>query len=252
MTESTTPATADFPLLPLVDGPWSFAEAPSDHAFIGFGILKLPAVPNLQARVDVDKTTRKVGAISVKIDDCLLQLRVLAAPRAYNVWPELRRALSKEASRYGGTSQAAEGHFGTELIVTVPVPVPGGFPIGVTTRYVGAAGERWLIRASVVGRSSLSDATVAKVDAFLSQCAVDRGEVPFGVGAVIPLGFPEGEADVEGALARKAAAKVSATPKVPVAKKGSTTPKTPVAKKSAAAPAASAPKPRAKKAGETA
>lgn len=186
-------APAPFPSLGRADGPWEYADAPSDAAFIAFGPLRVPAVATLQVRVEIDPKVQKAGAVSVRVDGCMLQLQLFAAPRGKGAWEDLRRQIARKAQALGGRTTAAEGSFGPELIVSLPARRADGLAADVSSRYVGVEGDRWTIRAVVQGGTALDKDVVAKVDDFLSRCAVDRGPINYGPGTVIPLELPDGE-----------------------------------------------------------
>lgn len=190
------PALPPFPLLPHGTGPWTLADAPSDEAFIAFGPLRVPAIPTLHARLEIDPMVKRAGAVSVQIDDCRVQIQAVAGPRGGGQWHDTRRAVTNRVRSGGGTTQAVEGLFGTELVLSVPVRVNSGMVVNVVKRMVGIEGDRWMIRATVSGRSALTDETVSKTNAFLSHCAVDRGSEAISAGTVLPLAFPEGHAAV--------------------------------------------------------
>ena len=100
-----------------------------------------------------------------------------------------------------GTAQAIEGEFGPELIVNRPLPVRGKLVGNLTSRCVALEGDRWLLRAVVGGRDPLANDCVARVNDFLSRCAIDRGDEPYTPGTILPLAFPEGGTPVEDAEA---------------------------------------------------
>lgn len=199
---SDIPPGGELAELTMGDGPWSLADAPVDQAFISFGPLRLPALPTMKARIEADRATQRLGAVTVLVHDCMAQIQVMAAPRGSGVWSGIRRALASRATAAGGSSQAVEGHFGTELITTLPRRTKDGLPGAEAIRFVGIDGDRWMLRCMVEGPSALSDATVEKVNALLSRCAVARGDEAMRAGEVIELAFPGGEIDPD-ALAER-------------------------------------------------
>jgi hypothetical protein len=62
---------------------------------------------------------------------------------------------------------------------------------------VGIDGDKWMLRAVVTGPSVTSDATIARVDAFLSHIAVDRGPGAHAEGEVLELAAPPGQIDFD-------------------------------------------------------
>ncbi len=204
---SPVPPQPPFPDLGRADGPWTFEDAPETQAFVSFGSLKVPAFPTLFARVEIDPKTKQAGAVSILVDDCSVQLQVLAGPRGGGLWGDVRRAITERVRRVGGRTQVVEGTFGPELIVNLPAPLAGGLVGIYTRRFFGVDGERWMIRASVGGPSALTDATVAKVDALVSRCAVERGDDVIVSGRVMALAFPTGQGAAVAEGAEKGAAR---------------------------------------------
>jgi hypothetical protein len=188
--EATT--GGELPELERGSGPWSFSEAPPDESFIDFGPLKVPAFPSLNARIEEDPASKRIGAVSVRVDDCQLQLQVLAAPRGEGAWHGVRRAITRKVTALGGSAQALEGEFGTELIVTLSIRTHDNLPGAETARYVGIDGDRWTLRAVVNGPSALRDSTVERVNSFLTRCAVERGDEALASGRVMELAMPAG------------------------------------------------------------
>jgi hypothetical protein len=185
------------PDLGRADGPWSFADAPPDQAFVSFGPLKVPAFPTLHATLELDAATKRPGAVSIGMEDGSIQLQVFAAPRGGGIWGDLRRSMARRVILGKGKAHAIEGEFGPELVVNRPLPVQGRLIGNITSRCVGIEGDRWLLRAVIGGIDPLTDACVHKVDSFLSRCAVDRGDEPYTPGTIMPLAFPTGGTPVE-------------------------------------------------------
>ncbi len=176
----------------LADGPWDYASAPSDAAFLDFGPLKVVRREGLKARLEGDPILGKIGAVSVKVNEAEVQLQVITAPAGQAYWSVVRKALLAKLRESAGSQQAIEGRFGPELIATVVGRRRDGLLGDSVMRLVGIDGDRWLLRAVVTGPGATSDATVARVDALLSQCAVDRGSEALAAGTVLPLKPPAG------------------------------------------------------------
>lgn len=195
--EEATPVADDgLGALIAADGPWSLADAPADAAFYDFGPLRLPAIPGLKARVEIDPRVGKIGAVTVQVLDCGVQIHVLAARAGKPLWPQVRRELLAKLKRSPGHQQVIEGRFGAELIANRTVLDPSTrLTVDVPTRFVGIDGDKWMIRAVVRGPSVLTDATIARVDALLSRIAVDRGIAAHAEGEVLELATPPGEVD---------------------------------------------------------
>jgi hypothetical protein len=174
-------------------GPWSLDDAPADAAFFDFGPLRLPAIPTMRARMELDPATQRIGAISVHVAGCALQLQVIAAPAGVAFWSDVRRALLTELRKRPGTMQAHEGAFGPEIIATLTGRTRDGLLGDTTMRYLGVDGDGWVLRAVAAGPGVTTDASVARMDAFVSQCAVAMPDDPPPAGTVMELSAPQGE-----------------------------------------------------------
>jgi hypothetical protein len=180
------------------DGPWSLADAPPDSEFIDFGPLRLPAIAGIKARVEIDTRVRKVGAVSVLVNDCAVQLQVLAARAGKPLWPTVRRSLIARLEKGAGHQQVMEGRFGAELLAVITVrDRSSSLTQDVPMRFVGIDGDRWMLRAVVTGPSVTSDETIQRVDAFLSRIAVERGSEAHAEGEVLELSAPPGQVDFD-------------------------------------------------------
>jgi hypothetical protein len=197
--------------LTAADGPWSFADAPSGAEFIDFGPLKLPAIAGIKARVEMDTKSGRVGAVSVLVNDCAVQLQVLAARSGKPLWPQVRRTLISRLEKGAGHQNVLEGSFGAELLAIITVrDRNSNLTHDVPMRFVGIDGDKWMVRAVVTGPSVTSDATIARVDALLSRLAVDRGSAAHAEGEVLELAPPPGQIDFDAMPARPAAGEAEA------------------------------------------
>src|SRR3954462_12189392 len=127
-------------------GPWDAADAPDDGiARIDLGSLRLPAVPGMELRVDVNAQQKVVGA-TLRMGESLLQVSAFAAPRAAGIWDDVRADLARSASGQGGRLQEVEGPFGPELtgsvLATVPAQPgqPAPKPVRRAARFLGVDG----------------------------------------------------------------------------------------------------------------
>ena len=84
-----------------------------------------------------------------------------------------------------------EGRWGTELVCQMPVRRPDGTTATQPSRIIGINGDRWMLRASFLGRPALDpDATTEWEDA-LAQIVVRRGEQAMPVGEPLPVTLPD-------------------------------------------------------------
>lgn len=189
MTDST-PRDDGLGDIQMADGPWDVSEATT--AVIDFGPLKLPAHDRLRARVELDPASHRIGAVSVLVADCDVQFKVIAAPSTGGYWADVRRGIVSNVRQQGGHHTVIEGAFGPEVIATLRGRLSDGSIGEGTVRFVGVEGPRWVLRATVTGPSSSRDEVVARVNALISQCVVDRGTGAAAAGTVLELSPPPG------------------------------------------------------------
>lgn len=191
-------------------GPWDEADAPEDgRPRVDLGALRLPAIPGLELRVDVDKQQQVVGA-SLRAGDSLLQLSVFAAPRAGGLWDDVRAELTRGASGQGGRLTEVDGPFGRELvgsILVAPPPQPGETgppkPVRRPARFLGVDGPRWFLRGMISGSAASTPEAAAPLEAAFRSVVVVRGTEPMPVRERLPLTLPPQAAQQ---VARKQAA----------------------------------------------
>lgn len=185
--------------LTMASGPWDVADAPADAEFLDFGVLKLPALPGIKVRLEIDPQVREIGALTVRVADGALQLQVIAKQRGASIWTDTRQALVANLRARPGHQQVLEGRFGAEVIGVLTGRTTEGVLVDSTMRFQGIEGDDWMIRAVSSGASVTHDDMVARVDAFISRCAVDRNAVAGGAeapaGSVLPLSDPPGGMD---------------------------------------------------------
>ncbi|MCW2583863.1 MAG: hypothetical protein JWQ53_2653, partial [Klenkia sp.] len=178
-------------------GPWDAADAPEDGVTrVDLGSLKLPAVPGMELRVDVNASQKVIGA-SLRAGDSLLQVSAFAAPRAGGIWDGVRADLATSASGQGGSLTEQDGPFGPELVGhvrTTPPQQPGqttpAQPVRRATRFIGVDGPRWFLRGMISGAAAESpEAGAALEDAFRGIVVV-RGAEPMPVREQLPMTLP--------------------------------------------------------------
>jgi hypothetical protein len=175
-------------------GPWDEGDAPDDGVQrIDLGSLRLPAVPGLELRVDVNPQQKVIGA-TLRSGESTLSVSAFAAPRAVGIWAAVRAELATSASGQGASLKETEGRFGTELAGTVTVPPPPGQsppgkPVRRPARFLGVDGPRWFLRGMLSGPAGEDQAAAALEKAF-GQIVVVRGTEPMPVREQLPMTLP--------------------------------------------------------------
>ncbi|GAA3299617.1 DUF3710 domain-containing protein [Dactylosporangium vinaceum] len=179
------------------DGPYDISEAPEGIAQLDLGALKVPAVENVEVRVQADNDG-KIQQIVLVFEESALQLGVFAAPRSEGIWDEVRAEIRKQLFNDGVAAEEVQGDYGTELRARVRTPD------GLTDiRFVGVDGPRWLVRAVFQGPAAVDPQAAPPLLECLRNLVVERGNEAMPVREPLSLHLPkevtEGGAEASGA-----------------------------------------------------
>lgn len=179
-------------------GPFDVDDLPEDGVErVDLGSLLLAPGEGRELRLQVDEASGTVQAVLLAGPDGAVELRAFAAPRHGDLWSEIRPQLAADMARRGGTATEREGEFGTELVCQLQVRRPEGGTATQPSRIVGVNGERWLLRATVMGRPALEDELPAAWVETIRGVAVRRGTGAMPVGEPLPLVLPGNARRVE-------------------------------------------------------
>lgn len=160
---------------------------------IDLGALVITGQAGMELRLQVEEESGEVQAVLLVLDDSALELRAFAAPKRAGIWADVRREIAAEATRMGGTASEAEGPFGTELVLVVPVEDPeNGQIFSQTSRVIGVDGPRWLLRGTVLGRAAVEPEAAPPMEQSFREVVVVRGSEPMAPREALPLRLPEG------------------------------------------------------------
>ena len=181
----------------VTSGPWDEADAPDDGiARIDLGSIRLPALPGMDLRVELNPQQKVIGA-TLRAGESLLQVSAFAAPRAGGIWDDVRSDLATSASGQGGSLREAEGPFGPEMtgsILMAPPPQPGQTtppqPVRRPARFLGVDGPRWFLRGLITGPAADNPEAAAALEAAFRGIVVVRGSEPMPVREQLPLTLP--------------------------------------------------------------
>ncbi|MGK5739098.1 DUF3710 domain-containing protein [Micromonospora sp. URMC 103] len=173
-------------------GPYDISEAPSGVARLDLGSLHIPAVPEVEVRVQADQQGVIQQVVLVHGANAL-QLGVFAAPRSEGIWDEVRAEIRQSLVADGATAREVPGDYGTELRATVNTQD------GPTDlRFVGVDGPRWMVRAVFQGAAAVDPAAAGPLAECLEGLVVDRGQEAKPVREPLPLRLPrEAEQEAE-------------------------------------------------------
>lgn len=198
------------------DGPYDVSEWPDLDGRVDLGALRLPAVPGMQMRLDLEQGTGRVVGATVTFGASQAQLQVFAAPRTIGLWDELRPDIARSIVDAGGAAETEQGVLGKELRARMPGRAQDGRVAFQPARFFGIDGPRWFLRVVVNGPAASDDKTLAPILAYVRHVVVKRGDDPRPPREVLELTAPSGvmEAAAEQAKARRARAAQAAAAKV--------------------------------------
>lgn len=198
--EATTESSGDAaetadqsgPAEPRADGPFDESQVTDDGIQrVDLGSLLVPPSEGRELRLQVDEKSGAVQAVMLTGSDGALEMQAFAAPRNGDLWSTVRPQIQADITGRGGQAEERDGRFGTELVCQVPVQKPDGTVGLQPSRIVGINGERWMLRASFLGRPALQPDEAGDWEDALAQVVVRRGAGAMAVGEPIPATLPD-------------------------------------------------------------
>lgn len=173
-------------------GPFDVSQVEGDGVErADLGSVLVPAMADRELRLQVDENSGQVRAVMLAGSDGACEFQAFAAPRNGDLWSDVRPQIAEDLTRRGGQATEREGRWGTELVCQMPVQRPDGTTATQPSRIIGINGDRWMLRASFLGRPAVDpDATGDWEDA-LAQVVVRRGEGAMPVGEPLPVRLPD-------------------------------------------------------------
>lgn len=190
-------ATEPVEVMPAV-GPFDADELPAGEPDrVDLGSLLILPEPGRELRLQVDESTGEVQAVVLAGEDGALELRAFAAPRGGDLWSTVRPELAADVAQHGGTATEREGRFGVELLCQMSVRGSDGQAGTQPSRIIGINGERWMLRATLLGRPAMEPDGAGAWEDTIASLAVRRGAGAMPVGDVLPVSMPENARRVE-------------------------------------------------------
>ncbi|GAA3724233.1 DUF3710 domain-containing protein [Plantactinospora mayteni] len=166
-------------------GPYDIGDAPPEAQRLDLGSLHIPAVQDVEVRVQAnpDGVIQQVVLVH---GESALQLGVFAAPRTEGIWSEWREEIRTSLAADGVVAEEVDGEYGTELRARVRTPDGGVADL----RFVGVDGPRWMIQGVFQGRAASDLAAAETLTECLNGLVVDRGQEAKPVREPLPLRLP--------------------------------------------------------------
>lgn len=181
------------PKTPRPDGPHDISEldpAEAQRGRVDLGGIMVRAVSGMKLQLQVDKRSGSGTSVLLGSGDSGVQLMAVAAPRSSGMWGQTRVQMIADARQRGGTAEEADGPFGPEARIVVPVESAEGTNAVQPSRVSGIDGPRWMLRATFFGLATSDDAEFTRLVDIVRQTVVVRGDNPMAPGELIPLQPP--------------------------------------------------------------
>ena len=173
-------------------GPFDVSQVEGDGIDrADLGSVLVPPIADRELRLQVDEQSGKVRAVMLAGSDGACEFQAFAAPRNGDLWSEVRPQIVEDLTRRGGEAVEREGRWGTELVCQMPVKRPDGTEATQPSRIIGINGDRWMLRASFLGRPALDPDNTTDWEDALAQVVVRRGEQAMPVGEPLPVRLPD-------------------------------------------------------------
>jgi Protein of unknown function (DUF3710) len=169
-------------------GPWDAEEPFPPRPRVDLGSLQVPMGP--EHEIQLVMADQHGVWVTVRHGESEMQLQAFAAPRRGVLWDDLRAEAAGEIHQAGGSSQEAQGPFGTELLAQVPAE-PGQSSSGQQlVRFIGVDGPRWFLRGLFTGPAAGGGEPAALLEEIFRDVVVVRGEYPVPPRDILELRLP--------------------------------------------------------------
>jgi hypothetical protein len=166
-------------------GPWDATDDVPETERLDFGSLQIPVAEGFEIQLNIAEDQGPL--IVVVRGDSSLQLQAFAASKSGGLWNDVRQEIATAVDQAGGSSQEADGPFGTELRAQVPAE-PGGLqPI----RFIGVDGPRWFLRGVITGPAARHPAAATPFEELFAGVVVVRGDHPVPPRDLLEIQLPE-------------------------------------------------------------
>ncbi|WP_448629297.1 DUF3710 domain-containing protein [Cellulomonas soli] len=173
-------------------GPWDVDDVEDEVNRVDLGALRLPGIPGMELRMEIDKTTNVVSAATVMLDGSSLQVQAFAAPRTEGIWDEIRAEIAESVTQQGGSADDLPGPFGRELLARLPVRTPEGRTGHRPARFLGTDGPRWFVRGVLTGKAAVEPESARTLERVFAGIVVVRGTEARPPRDLLPLALPGG------------------------------------------------------------
>ena len=151
-----------------------------DNSHLDLGSVLVPVVEGGQVTVEMT-ADHQPQAVYLVTPHGRISVAAFAAPRSPGLWAEVVGELVESLRTDGATAATESGHWGREVIGTVP---------GAVHRFIGVDGPRWMVRCVASAPPESADDLTLVARAVLSETVVRRGSDPFPPREPLPVVLP--------------------------------------------------------------
>jgi len=168
---------------------------PDQPGYLDLGALRIKGSEGINLQLPQENGA-PTAVLVVRTDaQAAMELRAFAASRSGGEWHDVLTDVKREVERRDGDWKDADGPFGDELLVRVPVTASDGRAGVQESRIIGVEGPRWLLRATLLGEAASDPETAEKLIAVLRDVIIVRGGEPRMVREPLPLQTPSDPSD---------------------------------------------------------
>ena len=174
------------------DGPFDSSQVEINDSFIDFGSILVPkSIPDMAVRVEVEESSGRLVAVSLEVENSLLQISAFSAPKTMPIWDEVADQLFESLTGQGAQAERAESTFGTSILATMPASDEPPMPAR-QLKFFGSDGPRWFLRGILSGQALHDEATAVVLDNVFRQIVVNRGDEALPPRELLTLVMPAG------------------------------------------------------------
>lgn len=176
-------------------GPFDVTEANPAKRYVDLGAIRVPAREGLGLRLEVEERSKRLVAVALDYRGSTMQVQAFAAPRSTGLWHPIRRQLSEQVEKQGGTSEEHESDLGPVLDTKIPMARGATGGGRRSARFVGVDGPRWFLRGVLTGDALRDEATRDAMEELFRSIVVVRGDEAMPPRELLPLVVPKAMAD---------------------------------------------------------
>ncbi|MBT0567944.1 DUF3710 domain-containing protein [Williamsia sp. CHRR-6] len=151
------------------------------NSHLDLGSVLVPVVEGGQVTVEMT-AEHQPQAVYLVTPIGRISVAAFAAPRSPGLWREVVGELVESLRNDGAEATIEDGHWGREVVATVP---------GAVHRFIGADGPRWMVRCVASAPAESADDLAPIARAVLSESVVRRGNDPVPPREALPIVLPQ-------------------------------------------------------------